>query len=122
MSMNRSSRPIEMVREGMHVFDSAGDDIGTVEYVRMGDPAALTTRGNETEVGGFIRGIADTIVGSEPDVPQPLKARLARTGFVKIDGPGLADTDRYVAADRIASVDGDRVALGVTKDQLAVEE
>jgi hypothetical protein len=122
MSMNDGARGIELVREGMHVYDSAGVEIGTVEYVRMGDPAAVTTRGNETEVGGFIRGIADTIVGSEPDVPQPLKDRLARTGFVKIDGPGLADTDRYVSADRIASVDGDRVTLGVTKDQLPVEE
>jgi hypothetical protein len=119
--MNYGTRAIEMIRNGMHVYDSAGVELGDVEYVQMGDPGAATTRGNEPGAGGFVGGLADTIVGSEPDVPQPLKDRLARSGYVKIDGPGLADTDRYVSADRIASVAGDRVTLSVTKEQLPLE-
>jgi len=122
MSMNFRTRAIEMVRNGMDVFDSAGDKVGTVEYVQMGDPGAATTRGNEPGLGGFVGGIADTIVGSEPDVPQPLKDRLVRSGYVKIDGPGLSDTDRYVSADRIATVAGDRVTLSVTRDKLPIED
>lgn len=121
MAMHRSA-PIEMVQNGMHVFDSAGRDCGEVEYVQMGDPEALTSRGNEASADGLIGGIVASVAGSEPDVPQPLKDRLLRTGFVKIDGPGLIDTDRYVRADRIADVDGDRVMLTVPWDQLMVED
>jgi hypothetical protein len=58
----------------------------------------------------------------EPDVPGPLRAQLLRYGFVKVDGPGLTDTDRYVRSDRIASVSGDTVTLSVSKDRLAEEE
>jgi hypothetical protein len=60
---------------------------------------------------------------AEPDVPEPLRSRLLRTGFVKIDGrgPGFLDTDRYAAADQIAYVGPDGLMLGVSKDQLPTE-
>ena len=120
MAMHRAA-PIEMVQNGMHVFDSTGRDCGSVEYVQMGDPEAMTTRGNEASADGLVGGLVASVAGSEPDVPQPLKDRLLRAGFVKIDGPGLTDTDRYVRADRIAAVDGDRVTLICAWDQLALE-
>jgi hypothetical protein len=41
---------------------------------------------------------------------------------VKVDGPDLADTDRYARADWIESVAGDRVRLSVPRARLPVEE
>ena len=35
------------VQEGMHVVDAAGEDLGKVEFLQMGDPEAVTTEGNE---------------------------------------------------------------------------
>src|SRR3712207_8107999 len=32
--------PISQVQEGMRVVDAAGDDVGKVDYVKMGDPSA----------------------------------------------------------------------------------
>jgi hypothetical protein len=122
MAMNRGIRIIELVQNGMHVFDSTGRDVGEVEYVQFGDPEALTTRGNEASADGLVGGLAASVTGSEPDVPQPLKDRLLLGGFVKIDGPGLADTDRYVRADRIAAVDGDRVMLECPIEKAALED
>ncbi|MCC6180151.1 MAG: hypothetical protein IT305_32955 [Chloroflexi bacterium] len=115
--------PIELVREGMDVVDVTGKKIGTVEGLKMGDPGAITDAGNELPQPDFIGDIAMAMFGDErePDVPPALRARLLRTGFVKIDGPGLLDQDRYVRADMIASVEGDTVRLLKAKDQLIEE-
>ena len=112
---------IEQVREGMTVVDRAGAQVGQVSLVQMGDPDAVTTAGNDDEVPGLIRDVVRSVVGAEPDVPEPLRSRLLRYGFLKVAGPGLMDTDRYVRADRIASIAGDTIRLSVTRDQLVEE-
>ncbi len=112
---------IEQVREGMTVVDRAGARVGEVSLVQMGDPEAVTTAGNDYEVPGLVRDVVRSVVGAEPDVPEPLRSRLRRYGFLKVDGPGLMDADRYVRADRIAGITGDTVRLSVTRDQLAEE-
>ena len=119
-----SISPIELVKDGMEVVDAAGEKVGKVEYLKMGDPQAVTTAGEEHEAGGLIGRVAQTVFPdeTEPDVPQPLRAQLMRNGFIKVDGPGLLDTDRYVRADLIESVSGDRVILRVRKDQLPRED
>jgi len=118
------TRPMDRVREGMTVVDAAGRRLGKVVRLRLGDPEAATTEGNEPTgdaagvvfapaastggtpaVGGavpFARGADD-----EDDVP----ASLQRTGFLELDGPGLAGAERYVAADRVTEVSGDTVQL-----------
>lgn len=105
---------------GMRVVDSADDEIGTVEYVKMGDPDAVTIQGQEFPPRTLVDEIAEAMVGPEPDLPPSIAARLLRVGFLKVDGEGLA-TDRYVAADEIADVTDDRVILKVTGDKLARE-
>ena len=114
---------IEQVYEGMQVVDSAGEELGKVEFVKMGDPQAATTQGSESESRGLIGAIGRAIAPdeAEPDVPTPLRDRLLRTGFFKVDGPGLFGTDRYVRADLIQAVSPDRVILQVRKDQLPRE-
>jgi hypothetical protein len=114
-------QPIDYVRDGMRVVDSAGRTVGDVAYVQMGDAEAATTRGAAQAASGIVQAFVD-VGESEPDVPEPLRSRLLRHGFVKIDGPGLTDTDRYVRADRIAGVVGEVVTLTVPREELPVEE
>ena len=119
-----STQPIEHVREGMKVIDRDDKQIGAVEYVKMGDPQAVTTAGNERETGGLAGQIARTVFEdeTEPDVPEPQRAQLVRHGFLKVDGEGLFGADRYVRADQIANVSDERVILNVSKDELPRED
>ncbi len=114
--------PIEFVRKGMQVIDATGQDIGKVEFVKMGDAEATTVGADQTRDGGFIQDVAEVFgFDSDPDVPPAFRARLLRTGFLKIDGGGLTDSDLYVAADDIASVSSDTVRLARSRDQLIDE-
>lgn len=112
--------PIVAVVAGMRVVDSADSEVGTVEYVKMGDPEAVTVEGQEYPARTLADEIAEAVVGPEPDLPPSIAARLLRLGFVKVRGRGL-DRDRYVSADQIADVTDDRVLLKVTRDTLARE-
>ena len=107
--------PISQVREGMGVVDAAGDDVGKVDYVKMGDPSAQTTMGEESDDGGLMGGFG----GGEPDVEEPFRSELIRVGFIKVDVSGWFTGHRYARADQIASVSGDTVMLSVNKDSLA---
>ena len=116
------SGPIVNVVRGMTVVDKAGAEVGKVELVKMGDPESITTEGQRVgESEGVVHALADSIFGAEPDVPGPLAARLLRMGYVKVDGKGLLETDRYVASDQIGEVDQDVVRLNVSKDELSRE-
>ena len=113
---------IEAVQEGMAVVDSVGERVGTVELIRMGDPDAETARVDADPVAaGLVGQVLDAFVVAEPDVPEPLRSRLAHAGYLKVDGPGLTGADRYVRADQIAAVDADAIRLTVAKDQLPIE-
>jgi hypothetical protein len=116
--------PMERIHEGMTVVDSAGEKVGTVEDLKMGDPGVATEAGNEPPDGGFLGDVA-RVFGDErePDVPGPMRPRLLRSGYIKVDSPGfLIESDRYVPADQIDSVTEDTVRLRVTKDMLVKEK
>ncbi len=118
-------RSMEHIQEGMTVVDLAGEKVGKVEYVQFGDPQAVTTEGNEPgRPAGLIGEAAMAVFGDErePDVEEPLRSQLLRYGFIKVDGPGLTDKDRYVRADLIGNVSDDIVTLKVSKDQLPRED
>lgn len=140
--------PITQVREGMRVLDAQGDEIGKVDSVRMGDPAAASAPGEEMATGGDVvddavpavgatggsgaagspggagaagalTGVGDSLFGGGPDLPESLREDLLRVGFIRIDGKGWIDTDRFARADQIADVSGDTVRLSVGKDALS---
>jgi hypothetical protein len=117
------SAAIARIQEGMRVIDAAGDEIGKVKYVQMGDSEAVTTAGNEQRPTDLLGRIAsDTgLDDSEPDVPSPLRTSLRRTGYVKISGHGLTDPDRYASSDQVGDVSGDTVRLTVSRADLATK-
>jgi hypothetical protein len=112
--------PIAKVREDMRVVDQTGAELGRVELVKMGDADTVTTAGQQGEIpeGGLLGVLRRLIGGGEPDVPEPLAARLLRKGFLRVDSKGLLDRDIYVAADQIARVDRDEVHLNVSQQAL----
>jgi hypothetical protein len=104
--------PIEKVLEGMPVRDSQGNEIGKVELVKMGDPGAVTTVGQD--------------VDQKPALPPAFADRLVRIGYLKVDRKGLFARDVYVAATEIDHVEedavkGDKVILNVNQDMLLAE-
>lgn len=104
------------VREGMTVVDALGEEIGTVAEVRMGDPEAVTTQGQETEDGDDLLSTAARGIWSGPGLPDQERARLLRVGFLRVDRT-LAK-DLYAAADEVHRVDGEMVRLSVPADRL----
>ena len=130
MSQNSTlpTTALERVREGMTVVDESGRRLGTVARVRMGDPQAVTTQGEQSpasdpgvvvaptaEAGGptglgFVAPVLSA-GGGGLDLPDPLRSHLLRTGFVEVDGPDLEGPARYVPGDRVADVTDSTVHL-----------
>jgi hypothetical protein len=121
-----SPSSLERVRDGMIVMDHSGRRLGTVARVRMGDPQAVTTRGEEPpvsdvgvvvapaeETGGSLGiGAAVPVLGRSlfgAAVPDQLAQELLRIGFVEVDGPELKGPARFVPGDRIIEVSGETV-------------
>lgn len=105
------------IREGMTVIDANGDEVGKVSYVKMGDPEAMSTMGEEMDTGGgFLGGFLGD--DNEPDVPDPFRSELIRDGFVKVDTKGFFGSDRYLPSNTIGTVSSDTVTLTVTRDSI----
>ncbi|MHA6692941.1 hypothetical protein [Devosia sp. A449] len=115
---------LEDIRKDMAVYDQSRHEIGVVDFVRFGDedpdsPGPETAGPNpidENKRGSFIENLLD--VFGPDDLPEVLRARLVRSGFVRIDGEGLFSADRYIMPDQIQSVAGGKVTLKVDKSDL----
>ncbi|MFD2025212.1 hypothetical protein [Promicromonospora aerolata] len=110
--------PIREVTTGMTVVDAAGEEVGTVDEVRMADAGAVTGTGQTTETSGnWLTSFAD-IFSTDSGMSEQAQERLVRLGFIRVDATGVFSGHRYVEADQIASVAGDEVRLSVAADQL----
>ena len=98
-------RPIEQLWEGMRVVDADGKEIGTVKLVKLGDPDAIPTQGQD-------------LGGHEPDVGPPFAARLLRLCFIKVGRKGLFSGDVCADVTEIERVEGSTVHLAVPEDAL----
>jgi hypothetical protein len=118
---SQQHQPIELVREGMKVVDAAGNEIGKVDFVRMGDPQAATVSPAQVDrTGGLLESVADAVAGpNADDLPETLAGDLLRVGYLRIDTKGWFNKDRFVPADAITGVAGDIVRIALTKDELA---
>ena len=120
------NRLLTQIYEGMTVYDRAGEKIGTVEHVYLGEVSnELDQHGGgpgtvpspDRGESSLIEDVATAIFPSD-HVPETLRQRLLRHGFLRIDSTGLIAADRYVMPDQIADVSEDRVTLRVTRDEL----
>lgn len=115
----------DQIRIGMKVLDSEHEVIGTIDDLKF--PESATARGAQPATAGDLedeRGrngslmdvIAETF--GRDQVPEALRERLLREGYVHIDADGLFARDRYILPEQIAGVDGRGVMLNVTRDAL----
>ena len=110
--------PISMVMNGDTVVDSTGKELGTVKFVKMGDPNAVTDEGQEDDSPGFLGLGGDSFdLGNLPD---EARHELIRVGFIHID-VSWAD-DRFASADQLARVDNNTVYLSVPEADLFGED
>jgi hypothetical protein len=121
-----SNTILNQVHEGMQVFDSTGQELGSVRQVFLGEvsdtmenqgsgPATVSTPDTRDE--SLIDNLAEALSAEHP-LPDEVRGRLLREGFIRIDTRGLFASDRFVLPDQIESVSADRVQLRLTKDEL----
>jgi hypothetical protein len=103
--------------EGMAVLDARGEEIGSVQEMKLGDPEAVTSAGQEG--GGsppnVITHIAEAF--TTDDLPENVAERARRLGYLKVSR-AMSPTDIYVIGDQIAEVADDTVRLNVERDEL----
>jgi hypothetical protein len=104
-----SNRALEMVQVGMTVVDADGKEVGRVEYLELGGDEEVADDSLPDVFRSGAAALGDR--AGEPQLPEPVRTRFRQHGFLKVDGPGLTDTDRYVRGDWVASAGGDRVML-----------
>jgi hypothetical protein len=113
------------VREGMDVYSYDDEYIGEVEWVYFGSVGGsedVTGAGPATpddprmRERNFIDDIAD--VFRDDDMPDELREKLMRQGFIRINASGLFASDRYATPNQISAVHDDRVILTANRDTL----
>ncbi len=111
-----------LIKEGMEVIDVNDKSLGHVDYVRFGDDnprddyhTETATEPDETPAEEIAESVADAFVGRD-DIPDELRQRLLRYGYLRLDG-GLLHSDRFVTPDQVARVD-EHVHLNVAGDDL----
>jgi len=109
--------PIDLAVTGMRVVDANGDELGKVDDIKMGDPGAASTRGEQYDDGDLVEDIGRAVFG-DSDLPEQIREDLIRVGYIRVDGKGWFDTDYFVAANEISRVEGDTVHLSVAKEAL----
>ena len=117
---------LNQIHEGMPVCDSTGQEIGTVRQVFLG---AVSQEANERGRGPatapdpdlrdetIVDNLAEAFAGDDP-LPESLRGRLLRHGYIRIDTRGLFASDRFALPDQIESVSDDCVRLRLSKDEL----
>lgn len=113
------------VHEGMDVYNYDDERIGKVESIFFGSVSpeeAATGTGAATADNpamrerGFLDDLAN--VFRDDNLPDELRERLLRQGFIRIDSSGLFSSDRYATPEQIAAVHEDRVILRTNKEGL----
>lgn len=114
---------LESVVKGMRVVDSTGMEIGKVEHVVPADPKAeaFEVRYAAARQSVLLEGL-NSVIGSEPRVPEEMARRLFLAGYIKIGGHGFWTSDTYAAADVIDHIEDATVYLNLSRHELAAQE
>jgi len=106
--------PISQVMIGDTVVDSTGKEVGTVKFVKMGDPNAVTDQGQDDQSSGLF-GLGDDSYDMG-DLPEQARHQRMRVGFIHIDVSWA--NDRFAGAGQIARVENNTVYLSVPEANL----
>jgi hypothetical protein len=104
----------------MSVYDRTSYKIGTVECVYLDAPSTEASRrggGPATAPGSRESSLIEDFakaIAPQDQLPEPLRKRLLRQGFPRIDSTGLFAADRLVMPEQIESVSGDGALLRAT--------
>jgi hypothetical protein len=121
--MSQQQDTVARVTTGMRVVDSTGAEVGTVDLVQRGDPAAVTVQAPDgVDPGSSLDELIGSAAAEEPDVPADLAARLLRGGYLKVAAERARTGAVYVPADRIAAVTDHGVRLDIPAAELPEEE
>jgi hypothetical protein len=125
---HQASQLLAQVKEGMAVFNSANERIGTVEAVYLGAASEVERpfdAGPATDDSPKLPGTTVQRVMAEifdpSEVPEEVAKRLRYSGYLRIDPAALFAGDRYVTPQQIASVTHKGVFLR-TEHAAKVEE
>jgi hypothetical protein len=107
---------------GMKVVDSRHKTIGKVDDLRFPENA-IDPEVEPADIDGADKpGRNETILGAvaeafgREELPEALRDRLLREGYIRLDTP--LGKDRYILPAQIASASNDEVMLNVDKDEL----
>lgn len=105
------------IREGMRVLDANGDEVGTVDDLKMGNSGAATAEG-QTAGGddGFFEDLVKGLAGGGDEISEQQRERMLRLGYIKVDRKGFFKDDLYVVGDDVQRVIGDSVHLSFTPE------
>lgn len=120
---------LEHVREGMMVLDADNVELGTVDFVHLGEvsseaadrgeaPATISSTTNATDA--LVENVRR--VFGKDQLPPELRSRLLQHGFIYVNVPGLLSHNRYVLPDQITQVTSEGVVLKATKKELVKDE
>jgi hypothetical protein len=96
------------IREGMHVVDADGKDVGKVTEFSAGDPESVTVgEGRRVPDGSFVGSVG---ILMDADLTEEEAERLSHSGWVRIH-KGLFTHDRFLPADELDRIEDDRLLL-----------
>lgn len=112
------------IKEGMKVYTDTNDELGVVEYVKFGDedlnhPGAETSTSSETgdDSTDIFKALARALVDDD-NLPEEVRSRLERYGYLRLDTTQLFESDYYVPFNLISHIEGDKVFIKANKDEL----
>lgn len=106
-----------VIKPGMPVFDSNGVVVGRVEDVHQGyDPPGVPRPEADADEDLF-EALKETFDPVE-ELDEDMRKRLYQAGFIRVDGPNLLGSDRYIDTDTISEVSDEGVHLNVERDTL----
>ncbi len=124
--MDNRTNVLELIHEGMDVYNVNGDRIGEVRVVFLGGVAdeviALRGEGADSpavDLGGedpLIEDIAESV--NVDEVPTEIAERMLRDGYVLMNAAGILKADRFIMPEHIESVSEEGVRLNVEGDGL----
>jgi hypothetical protein len=97
------------IREGMHVVDADGKNVGKVKDFQAGDTNTVTIEG-EGDLRDEPPLVGSSGILADADLSQEEQERLTHSGWVRIH-KGLLARDHFVPAEALGRVEDDRLVL-----------